>query len=100
MKVLKYIGFLALLIVALLLYNPSTEAEAEFEIFANEFYAEMFSAGENSPKIEEMHKEMKSIHRSESDGKLYIALDKMYQALNNEDSATPYQLEVMRLLNR
>lgn len=79
-----------------------TEAKAEdsFEDFANEFYTQMMTDGEVTAEVDAMYKTLTEDYSDSRDGEIYENLEGMYTALATEgESATPYQLELMRILN-
>lgn len=72
----------------------------EFNKFANEFYTQMMVDGEITESVKDMHKDFSKDFSNYKEDDLYVNLDNMYKALGNEgESATPYQLEVMRIIN-
>lgn len=93
---------IASLILFSLPHNTDTSANEpeRFESYASKFYAQMMTDGKVTEKVESMHGGMKEYHCEFKDEELYRELNAMYNALNTEGiSATPHQLNVMRLIN-
>lgn len=89
---------LALILIILLTGCSSGPDEGEFVDFSSEFYVQMFQDGEQTQEVKEMYKEFKKF-KGVDNAELYSNLEKMYEALGNGESATPYQIEVMKIIN-
>lgn len=81
-----------------LLVGCQSEPEQSFEDFANDFYVEMFQAGEQSEEVTEMYNQMVVDYGKESSDELYEALAGMYEALDSGESAEGYRQQVASLL--
>lgn len=88
-----------LFIFVLLLTGCNSPGEEEFVEFGADFYEQMFVDGEQSEAVNDLHRELAKYDNFENH-ELYVSLEKMYEALGNGESATPYQLEVMTILNK
>ena len=86
-------------ILLLLIVGLFAASEDEFLSFAEGFYVQMFSDGEQSAEVKDMYEDFTSQYKSYEDHELYENIDGMYQALGNDESATGYQLAVMKLIN-
>lgn len=76
------------------------KAKVSFEDFANDFYTQMMTDGEVTEEVDAMYKTLTEDYNDSRDGEIYENLEGMYMALATEgESATPYQLELMRILN-
>lgn len=89
---------LTLILILLLTGCSSGPDEDEFMKFSSEFYVQMFQDGEQSQEVKEMYKEFTQFKGVENE-ELYTNLEKMYEALGNGEAATPYQMEVMKIIN-
>ncbi|PPA70026.1 hypothetical protein [Jeotgalibacillus proteolyticus] len=95
-----YATLIALLVIISVLAGfDDNKSTIDFDSFAVGFYTEMIIAGEHTDELETQYEQLKE-YQSEQDQELYIALENMYIALNSDGSATPYQLEAMRLINK
>ncbi|MFC7785677.1 hypothetical protein ACFQWC_14375 [Rossellomorea sp. GCM10028870] len=81
-----------------LLVGCQSQPEQSFEDFADDFYVEMFRAGEQSEEVTEMYDQMVAEYDAESSDELYEALTGMYEALDSGASAEGYRQQVASLL--
>jgi hypothetical protein len=88
-----------LLFVALTACENTTNSRQSFEEYSEDFYIQMFTDGEQSAAVTEMYERFIEEYDGFNSEALYANIDGMYKALGNEESATPYQMEVMRILN-
>ena len=71
----------------------------DFEQFANKFYVQMFTDGEQSEKATEMYEEMVDEYEAFEDEELYENLAGMYKGLGGEGDAEQYRQQVTKILN-
>lgn len=72
--------------------------DSEYQRTANALYTELFANGEVTEKSQELYEELTEYQRFEN-RELHRSIIGMYNALDNDRDATPYQLDTMRLLN-
>lgn len=89
---------LTMILLLLLTGCSSGPDENDFVRFSSEFYIQMYEDGEQSQEVKEMYNEFTKF-KGVDNAELYSNLEKMYEALGNGESATPYQLEVMKIIN-
>lgn len=89
---------LTMILLLMLTGCSSGPDEDDFVRFSGEFYVQMYQDGEQSQEVKEMYKDFTRYKGVENE-ELYTNLEKMYEALGNGESATPYQMEVMKIIN-
>lgn len=84
---------------SIVLMGCGAPSESEFIEYSEEFYIQMFTDGNQSEAVTEMYGKFIEEYDGFKSEALYANIEGMYKALGNEESATPYQMEVMRILN-
>jgi hypothetical protein len=91
---------IAIMTAALIGCNTATTTRgADFDSFAQDFYVQMFTDGEQSEEVSEMYEEMVSEYEGFEDEELYENLAGMYEALGGEGDAEQYRRQVTKILN-
>lgn len=98
---MKQITVIAILLLFVLVSGYASQpSEEDFIKFSGDFYAQMFTDGEQSTKVKKLYVELIDEYSAFKNHALFVNLDGMYEALGNDGvDATQYQLEVMRILN-
>jgi predicted ATP-grasp superfamily ATP-dependent carboligase len=73
--------------------------EADFNSFAQDFYIQMLTDGEQSEEVSEMYGEMVGEYESYDNEELYENLAGMYEALGGEGDAEQYRQQITKILN-
>lgn len=93
-------SFVMLMALLMLVLSACTSTpEQSFEEFANTFYTQMFTDGDQTEVVSDMYETLTEDYESNADEELYVAIENMYEALGTGVDATKYQLEVMALIN-
>jgi predicted ATP-grasp superfamily ATP-dependent carboligase len=77
----------------------ATNNEADFKSFAQDFYIQMLTDGEQSMEVSEMYGEMVGEYESYDNEELYENLAGMYEALGGEGDAEQYRQQITKILN-
>jgi hypothetical protein len=73
--------------------------DKDFDKFAQGFYIQMLTDGEQSEEVSEMYGEMVGEYESYDNEELYENLAGMYEALGGEGDAEQYRQQVTKILN-
>jgi hypothetical protein len=73
--------------------------DKDFDKFAQDFYIQMLTDGEQSEEVSEMYDEMVSEYNGVENETLYENLAGMYEALGGEGDAEQYRQQVTKILN-
>jgi hypothetical protein len=73
--------------------------DKDFDKFAQDFYIQMLTDGEQSEEVSEMYDEMVGEYNGVENETLYENLAGMYKALGGEGDAEQYRQQITKILN-